>query len=54
MTNSSDHRIQSKGMVLITCKYSLSQPLNPVLPHVEADQGFEAIEGPDPDLGDQI
>ena len=38
----------------LTCEHGLPQPLYPVAPHAEADQGLEAIERPDPDLGDKV
>ena len=37
-----------------TCEHGLAQPLYPVAPHAEAEQRLEAIEGSDPDLGDEV
>ena len=45
----------SKGnKITHTCKHSRREPLYPVLPHVEADEGLEAVEGADPDLGHEV
>ena len=39
---------------MFTCKHSGVQPLYPVGPDVETAERLQAIEGPDPDLGEEV
>ena len=43
-----------KMIVLFTCEHGSPQPLYPIAPHAEAQQGLEAIEGPDSDLRHEV
>ena len=51
---SSSHPIYNELHPAPTCEHSGGEPLYPVLPHVEADEGLEAVEGADPDLGHEV
>ena len=45
---------QKMIVLLFTCEHGSPQPLYPVAPHAEAQQGLEAIEGPDSDLRHEV